>query len=84
MRLSGSQIAENGINIFLGCNHDPGTAIANGAKFLGDGLQVEHQVRIATDELAHFVNQEYDAMVLAFLSRYSLTHLQKLSTVKVK
>jgi hypothetical protein len=59
-----AEVAEHGVDVLLRGDHHPGAAAAGGAKVLGDGLQVEHQVRVLADELADLVGQEDDAVAL--------------------
>jgi len=58
--------AQNGVNVFLRGDHDPGAPLADGAQLFGDRLQVEHQMRVGADELADFVNEEDQPAVGAF------------------
>ena len=54
--------ADGGVDVFLAGDDDPGAAVAEGAQLLGDGLEGQHQLRVVTDELADFIDQEDDAM----------------------
>ena len=57
---------DNGIDILLGCDNDPGFAIAGAAQIFGHGLQVEHEIAVVTDILADFIDEEHDMMVMTF------------------
>ncbi|MNQ59776.1 hypothetical protein D3C85_740370 [compost metagenome] len=41
---------------------DPGAALADGAEVFGDGLQGQHQLGVAADELANLVDQKQHAV----------------------
>ena len=47
------------------------------AQVFGDGLQVEHEVAVIADELAHLVHQEDDAPVFALFVQVLLNPLGK-------
>lgn len=59
---AGAHFAEDGVDVLLGGNDHPGPAAAEGAEIFGDGLEVEHQVGVLTDELTDLVHQEDQAM----------------------
>ena len=65
------------VNVFLAGDDDPGTALALRAQLLSDGLQAEHELRVATDELAHFVHKEDDFVVGRAGAEVVIDHLSE-------
>ena len=63
VRLRLPHLAEHGVDVLLGCDDDPGPAAADRAEFLGDRLEIEHQMRVGADELADFIDQEEQSVV---------------------
>ena len=59
-------LAQGGVNVGLAGDDDPRPALALGAQLLGDGLQVEHELGVVADELAHLVHQEHHAVLRPF------------------
>ena len=49
--------------LLLRGHEDPGATGAMRRQLLGDGLQVEHQLRVIADELADLIDEEGDALV---------------------
>ena len=60
-------LADDRVHVLLGGDDDPSPPLALGRQALGDGLQVGHQLGVAGDVLAHFVDKEVQPEVLVRL-----------------
>ena len=56
-------LRRNTTQFLLRGHKDPGATGAMRRQLLGDGLQVQHQLRVVADELADLVDEEGDALV---------------------
>ena len=54
---------KDSVHVFLRCDHDPRSTTADCPQLLSDRLEIEHQVRIAPNKLADFVDQEHDSLL---------------------
>src|SRR5690625_4419567 len=53
-----SAVSSNLLHVFLGCDKNPGPALALCCQGLRNGLEVQHELRIGSDELSDFINEE--------------------------
>ena len=68
-------VSDDGVHILLRGDDHPCTAVGLHRKILGNGLQLEHQFGVLTDELANLVHQEDDAVVTVRLPVKPLLHV---------
>ena len=76
--LGAFQITQHCVQVFLGGHDNPGPAMTDCAKLFGDGLQVEHEVGVAADELADLICQEHDAVLWALAVQITLDPFGKI------
>ncbi len=60
-------VADDLVHVLLRGDEHPCPSGALGVEALGDGLEVEHQVRVGADELADLVDEEVEAVAVGLL-----------------
>jgi hypothetical protein len=68
----GLYLAEDGIDVLLGRDDDPGPASAGRAQVLGDGLEIQHEVGIGANVLANLIHQKDEPMLWSLLIEVGL------------
>ena len=64
-----SHLADDGGQITLGGDKEPGSPFALGRKRLDDGLEVEHQLRIPADKLPDFIHKKVQPEILRLFGK---------------
>ena len=67
-------VADDGVHVFLGCDHHPCTPVGLDGKIFSNGLQGQHELPVLTDKLTDLVHQKEDAAI-RFLLRQPRIHV---------
>ena len=72
MLLGAMEIAEHGVEVFLRGHDYPGVPVADCAELLGNGLEVEHEMGVVSNEPTDLVHQKHYPVALALTVEIAL------------